>query len=375
MDLSNFINTYYRNLTLKHLDKYLDVPAYSGNAGKALVLNKDEDGFIFKKVAFYDFQSDEFEIKNDVVSLSKDYVEKDEANEKFAKVEHTHHKKDIVDFVESDYIHSDKDENIKGIKTFENKVYFKDNVYFEGEKVKVDAKNSFVKDNIITLNENDENLIAEMSGFEVFRGEEEAAKLVWIENEKAFKAGSDDLDKIILSSDLVPLETDIKILDEKIDDIDNKFEEKTSNNSKAIQVNQDSISVANERISDNLTKIESNTSSIKQNSDAIKINADDIKQNSENIKINTNNISINKNEIENIKNSLSIETQEKFKNVIDNKIELKNSVDKSKHLFVYKNGILQDDEEDFILQDDGKTIIFTNINPLDMVTVKYSYKG
>jgi len=354
MDLSNFINTYYRNLTFKHLDKYLDVPAYLGNAGKALVLNKNEDGFIFKKVAFYDFQTNEFDVKNNVVSLAKDYVEKDEAKEKFAKIEHSHHKKDIVDFEEDDYVHSNKDENIKGMKTFANKVYFKDNVYFEGEKVKVDAKNSFIKDNIITLNENDEKIIAETSGFEIYRGNEEAAKLVWIENEKTFKAGSNDLDKIILSSDLVPLETDIKIIDEKIDDINNKFEEKTSNNSKAIQVNQDSISVANEGVSDNLTKIENNTSLIKQNSD---------------------DITINKNEIENIKKSLSIEIQEKFKDVIDNKIELKNPIDDSKHLFVYKNGILQDNEEDFKLQDDNKTIIFTNINPLDKVIVKYSYKG
>jgi len=309
MDLSNFINTYYRNLTLKHIDEYLDVPSYEGNSGKSLVVNSTENGIAFKDNPFYEF-SEDFIKDGDLVSLAKKYLEYDDAVENYAKISHEHLKSEIVDFNEADYIHNGADEEINGIKTFSNQVYFKDNVFFEGERFQVDTENSVIKDNIITLNDNSENFIADKSGFEIFRGENEKANFLWVETDKKFKIGiGEDLKTILTEDDYKLLETELN------------------------------------NISDTL------------NAELVEFSAD----------LQSN--------IDEIKKELSIEIEEKFINQTDNVIYLSNVIDTSKHLFVFKNGILQDKDDDFTIQDDNKSLLFEKILNTDKIIVKYSYKG
>ena len=127
--MENIKIEFFRNIIPSHISEVADVPAYEGNKNKFLKVKEDELGVEWSEIILTQnlFDSKQFEVKNNVVKIN-DYLSKAAAKELFAPIEHTHKKLEIIDFVESDYVHTSGDEFISGKKIFKDKVTFENDI-------------------------------------------------------------------------------------------------------------------------------------------------------------------------------------------------------------------------------------------------------
>ena len=144
--MENIKIEFFRNIIPSHIQEVADVPAYEGNKNKFLKVKEDELGVEWSEIILTQnlFDSKQFEVKNNVVKIN-DYLSKAAAKELFAPIEHTHKKLEIIDFVESDYVHTSGDEFISGKKIFKDKVTFENDIIITGNVAKIEVENSYLK--------------------------------------------------------------------------------------------------------------------------------------------------------------------------------------------------------------------------------------
>jgi len=326
---TSYKESFFRNLFPFHLTQVQDVPDYFGNGGKYLRIKEDESGLEWYDLKL-NFNKEQFIIKNDI--SIKDYISKTFALNTFAKKQHNHLKKDIKDFKENDYVHTKNNEKISGIKTFIDKVIFEKDIIIKGEVLEVDTTNVIIEDNIITLNKNNKNTLIN-AGIEIDRGDNESAKLLWNENNKQWEIGISNTVKILDENDKNEINNEIKIIDEKIEELSNK-----------IEINKNDIQYNIKNINNIYSEISSLKNSLKNLNDKVK-NILSIKDITEKFILKTN----------------------------ENTIILQNDIYKEKNYFVFKNGILQEENDDYIIENNKKIIFKEKSIFEDKIIIKYSY--
>jgi len=325
---TSYKESFFRNLFPFHLTQVQDVPDYFGNGGKYLRIKEDETGLEWYDLKL-NFNKEQFIIKNEI--SIKDYISKTFALNTFSKKQHKHMKKDIEDFNEDDYVHTKNNEKISGIKTFIDKVIFEKDIIIKGNVLEIDTINVIIEDNIITLNKNNKNTLIN-AGIEIDRGENENAKLFWNENNKQWEVGISKTLKILDENDKNEINNEFQNINEKIEELSNNIE----------------------------------------------INKNDIQYNTKNITEIYSEISSLKNSLKNldnkINNILSIKdiTEKFILKTGENTVILQNNIYKEKNYFVFRNGILQEENDDYIIND-NKIIFKEKSIYEDKIIVKYSY--
>lgn len=102
---------------------------------------------------------------------------------------HTHTKADITDFVESDYVHTTGAETVGGDKTFSNNVIITGDLTVNGTTTTVNSNQVNIGDSIIVLNANETGTPSVNGGFEIERGTDTNATIIWDEANDLWKAG------------------------------------------------------------------------------------------------------------------------------------------------------------------------------------------
>jgi hypothetical protein len=195
---------FFKNVyPIKISDSLVKLTSLKNNKNKFLKVKEDESGIEWSDIILDQkyFDSDQFSVKDNIVRINE-LFKKEEALELFALKEHKHTILDIEDFKDNRYVHIAGDETIEGQKTFRNKVIFKNDVIFKGEVTRIDASETLFKDEIITLAKSNFDIKPAESGIEIYRGKNLTAKLLWIEKEKKWKIGIDNLDAIATQSQI-----------------------------------------------------------------------------------------------------------------------------------------------------------------------------
>jgi len=325
---TSYKESFFRNLFPFHLTQVQDIPDYFGNGGKYLRIKEDETGLEWYDLKL-NFNKEQFIIKNEI--SIKDYISKTFALNTFSKKQHKHMKKDIEDFNEDDYVHTKNNEKISGIKTFIDKVIFEKDIIIKGEVLEVDTTNVIIEDNIITLNKNNKNTLIN-AGIEIDRGENENAKLFWNENNKQWEVGITETLKILDENDKNEINNEFQNINKKIEELSNN-----------IEINKNDIQYNTKNISEIYSEISSLKNSLKNLDDKI------------------NNIL-----------SLKDITEKFILKTGENTVILQNNIYKERNYFVFRNGILQEENDDYIIND-NKIIFKEKSIYEDKIIVKYSY--
>jgi hypothetical protein len=100
-------------------------------------------------------------------------------------------KSDISDFVEGNYVHTTGDEQISGIKTFNDNVRIIGDLYVSGTTVTINTKDLNISDNIILLNsgETGSGVTLGTSGIQIDRGYFTDYQIIYQESDDTFRSG------------------------------------------------------------------------------------------------------------------------------------------------------------------------------------------
>lgn len=340
--MDNFKISFFRNLYPFHLSEILDVPSYSGNGNKFLKVKNDESGVEFSDLIMKQeyFNDKEFIVENNVVSI-KDYLSTEAAKALFAPIKHTHTKNQITDFVEANYVHTSGNEFIKGQKVFTDEITFNNNVIFNGKVAKIDVQNSYFKDKIITLADNDGNVIPDSAGIEVYRGFNKPAQILWVEEDQKWKVGLDNLDAIATQSEINDLQNQIT---ENLKKINQNIQNINTNQSNII-TNKNQIA----ELEDALQNLKSDYIQLKAKAEEYFAKVDFLES------------------IEEITETFILKKGE-------NKITLKYNVFTERNFSVFRNGLVQIQGVDFDLNNNEIEFLFTDKNSDNQILVQYSYK-
>jgi len=118
------------------------------------------------------------------------------------------HKIDILDFVETDYVHTTGIETIGGNKTFSNNVIVNGDLTVNGTHTSVESVDMKVKDNVIIINDGEtgHGVTAGAAGLSIYRGPADLAyNVIWNELTSKLIAGlAGSESQIAFLSDIVP---------------------------------------------------------------------------------------------------------------------------------------------------------------------------
>ena len=327
--------SFFRNFKKYHLSDAMDIPQYKGHRGKYLRLNEDETGFVYADPFLQEDAIDEkvFEIKDNKIFI-KDFISKTDADDRYAFKKHIHLKEDIKDFNEKDFVHTTGDEIVKGSKVFTDKITFNNDIFINGKTTKIETENSYFKDTIVTLAENDGDVKPELAGFEIYRGYDKSAKMLWDENEKVWKAGLGELNVIAFEKDITKLQNEIDANVKNIKD-----------NTASIGKNEADIS----DLSDKLSNLKSNYDQLKSQALSYFSKVDAIE-------------------------SLIEVTEVKTLKEGEDTITLQNNVFTDKNYLVFRNGMAQIESEDYNLNNNEIKFEDKAEGSDDKILVQYTFK-
>jgi len=340
---------FFRNFKNLHLCDALDMPPYQGNKGKYLRVSEDENGIIYSDIQLTEKAIDEnvFEIENGKIYI-KDFISKSDAKNEFANIRHSHKKEDIENFVETDYVHTSGNELVSGEKVFSDKITFNGQVIFNSKTIRVETQNSYFKDKIVTIADSNDDIKPDLAGFEVYRGFDKTAKMLWDEQDKAWKVGTDILVPIALEPEIKTLQNEIDKNIKSIKDLTNKVDE----NTQKISVNSNQIGTLSTRSMDlknKLTQLTNNYFQLKDKADKYFAII---------------------NEIQNIIDNTEVLTLKEGEDTIS----LKYDVYTGRNYSIFRNGILQDPKSDYILNNNKIQFKDKAENGDDKIVAQYSYK-